>query len=213
MEYTDLLTFEQLRSGALSSIDNLTSIGLQAEDAIADVTQIIEDYLDRDLIVRKHTLLHEDIDYRYDTAVSTDATSNYSFYTNQWPVVEVESVTPSGFTLEIHPDGRRLYTDFDGDTQPIRQVEYFAGYRRADQSLSDLQNDLPDLGTEPEKLPRTIRQVATRLTVHFLKEMESNVLGSRTVQTTGPVTVTVEGADTSFVTRELRRLNRYRRLA
>lgn len=221
MAYTNLITIDELDSDAVSSLDVTGDVPYAAERAIEDVTALIEAHLDRKLIAREHLMLGRDIELEYDYDVSSDATSRYSFYAAEWPVLEAKEVTPEDFSLDVHPDERRFYTEIPMGTGAgrIRRVRYFAGYRRADQKLDDLPTGdgeaLDGLSEEPPVLPSDIRRVAGRLALHVLTDAKKGTIGRRSVDySLGDGNgVTVEGATEGFVQGELRKLDRHRSLA
>jgi len=67
----------------------------------------------------------------------------YSAWAEQWPVTEVQTTGYEG-------EPRKIY----GDADDVR-VDYIAGFRREDQTLSDLQQEVPAATVEPEPLPGT----------------------------------------------------------
>lgn len=214
-------THERLiRAGDVLS-ENLGSLDVDNVHAIERATEYatrqIEQYLERKLIVRERLDLGRNVDLEFDYDVSTDTISYYSYYTGDWPVLEPISVTPDDYTLQVHPDGRRFFTDIDSFDERIRRVRYFAGYRRRDQDLSSLQSEdgLSDLSTEPPLLPDDIRNVALRITIHRLQAMQGQGLGlgQRDLNVGAGQIVTAAEVDSGFVQRELQSLNDHRSIA
>jgi len=215
-----LITFAEVEGEALGSLPTVNgpkTLQEVTEKAIEYATRQIEEYLQRRLIVRPRTDLGRNVDLTFDYDVSTDDTSYYSFYTGDWPVLEPIEVFPDDYTLQVHPDERRFYTEFDNFDYAIRRVRYFAGYRRSEQTLSDLQavSELSDLSTEPPELPEDIRSTCLRITVHRLKAMkgEGLGLGERSFNVGAGQTVTASQVDPQFVQRELEALDKHRSVA
>lgn len=224
-DYQRLVTFYEVREEALGSFDVKDYYDATLR-AIEYATRQIEEYLQRDLIVRERLDLSRNIDLEYDHSVSTDSTSFYSFYTGDWPVLEVISVEPDTYTLQVHPDNRRLYTGFDNFDYAVRRVKYYAGYRRRDQVLSGAESTettlpagdgepLDGLSTLPPVLPAEIRSTCIRIVLHRLKAMhgEGIGLGERERTVSGGQTVRTASVDDGFVDRELSALDKHRSLA
>ena len=206
MAYTDLISLFELDRDALESLDVL-DIMPAAEGAIADVTRRIESYLDRELIVRKHTQAvtrWEWVANQYEANDVVDRTM--LTFADHWPVLE--AVTTG---LEVGPKADRL--KIDTDDAEAGTYTYFAGYKRADQTLSGLQDesDLSNLSVTPDDLPTDIRRVAVRLTLHELGVIDEQLLGKRRIEASGPVSVTVDAEDPGFERRELRKLDVHKR--
>jgi len=219
-EHQRLITFQELEDEALgglpSTVDG-SSLQEVAEKAIEYATRQIEEYLQRRLIARERTDLGRNVELEFDYDVSTNDTSFYSFYTGDWPVLEAIEVFPDDYTLQVHPDSRRFYTEFDNFNYAIRRVRYFAGYRRPGQTLADLQaiDELSELTTEPPPLPEDIRSTCLRLTVHRLQAMkgEGLGLGQRELRlSAGQVAQTAE-VDPDFPQRELESIDKHRSVA
>jgi hypothetical protein len=164
INYYDLITTEELERDSLESLSNLdlqTNVE-EFEAIVGDVTDTIDSYLDRGLIVKPYTKRYKYEDWKWD--YSQD---RFYAWAHEWPVVQITSTT-SSFTLS--DDKRRLFSE-----SPVyaEDISYFAGYRRADQSLSDLQavDGLSALTTLPALLPRDIRRAAIKLAVFEIQIM------------------------------------------
>jgi len=219
-EHQRLITFQELEEEALGSLPSTTdgsSLQDVAQKAIDYATREIEEYLQRRLIVRPRTDLGRNVELEFDFDVSTDETSFYSFYTGDWPVLEPIEVFPDNYALQVHPDERRFYTEFDNFNYAIRRVRYFAGYRRLGQSLTTLQevDELSALTTDPPPLPEDIRSTCLRITVHRLQAMkgEGLGLGQRELRLNAGQTVQTAGVDPDFVQRELASIDKHRSVA
>lgn len=141
---------------AFTSLNTGDADTLKALEAmIQGVTGMVEGAagLGRNLIVREYThyVQHEDWDW-------DEARDRFFIRAPQWPVVEIDT---SGFTIGTSTRSWQneqdliLYTSrFSG------LINYYAGYKRAEQTLVALQTPLPNLGTEPSDLPYDIREVA-----------------------------------------------------
>lgn len=203
-KYTDLLTPDELKVDALSSLgiditDKTTVSGLGGsyQDAailtIRDVTEAIESYLDRKLIVRKHK-----IDIRSHKWADNDALDEMQYYPPEWPVVQIET---SG--VEISNDSERFLSDTKKD-----EVEFYAGYKRRDQTLSNLQDELSDLDETPEDLPYDIRRVAVRLVLYELTQVKQGTVATSSVtKTAGNATSEITKARTDVYDDELQKLH------
>lgn len=228
MSYTDLLTYEDFARDALQGVE-LDGMGSAVEQAITDATVQIESYLKRKLIVRKHTQALTLADWKankyepYGSAGSVNYTGpgddrndhtlrrtgrhtdTMIAQADEWPVVQAETTG-----LSVGPKPHLLKTnDEDADAGTF---EYFAGYRRQDQDLSALQAELSDLTTLPDVLPPDIRRCAFALATYELVRAAEGTIGRRRVQTSGPVSITVDSADRGFPERELKRIDNYRKV-
>ena len=125
INYYDLITTEELERDSLESLSNLdlqTNVE-EFEAIVGDVTDTIDSYLDRGLIVKPYTKRYKYEDWKWD--YSQD---RFYAWAHEWPVVQITSTT-SSFTLS--DDKRRLFS-----LTPVyaEDISYFAGYRRADQN-------------------------------------------------------------------------------
>lgn len=205
MSYTDLIPYEDFARDTLQGVE-LDGMGSAIEAAITDATAQIETHLNRKLIVREHIqpiANGEWLPNEYDDPDLIEGTR--LAWADQWPIVQVETAGVSTFA-----DNRRLKVDAD-DADP-GSYTYFAGYRRQDQDLSALQAELSDLTTLPDVLPPDIRRCAFALATYELVRAAEGTIGRRRVQTSGPVSITVDSADRGFPERELKRIDNYRKV-
>ena len=183
---------------------------LQTVEAIIQgVTGIMEGAagLNRNLIVREYTHYFRYHDWDYDPARQL-----YFVHAPQWPVVEIDT---SGFTIGDSQHSWQgendliLYTSrFSG------AINYYAGYKRAEQILTDLQTPLPDLGTLPPDLPYDIRSKAINAVLKEFAERRQGP-GQRS-RTMNPAiqTTTVQEVIHDYIRRVCRLdINHHRKLA
>lgn len=138
------------------------------EGHIASVTAELEGYLRRRLIVRAHS----------DRPAWRGVCSTQRAYLRQWPVVQLD-------TEDVEMAGTSDEGEVAADPAPAT-VAYHAGYRRADQTLSDLQDEdaCPDLTETPALLPADIRQLALDYVLYRLSVQRVGVgLSSTSVDT------------------------------
>jgi len=216
MPYTDLITITDVTEantlGAM--IDRLSSdadVQREVERIITHVTEWMEADLGRRFIVqetRQGIARHEwsRDEYQDTTTVETQ----YVTWADEQPVVQVTA--PTGVSTSF--DGRKLVRD---EATPGVTI-YFAGYKRADQTLVDLQSEFPDLTETPDVLPALVKDTAIELVTILTKEMQQGRLGERSVERdVGTQTVRVDGLDTAQVDRIMSRLragyNRFQMLA
>lgn len=208
-QYTDLLIPAELKVDALRSLDIDVTDATQQSDmggsyqdaailAIRDVTEAIESYLDRKLMVRKW-----DVDIQRWQWEENKALGKVQHLPGHWPVVQVET---AGVT--ISNDGVRLLA---GDRKD--EAELYAGYKRRDQALADLQGELPALTETPDELPYDIRRVAMRLVMYELTQALQNTYAvSSVTKTAGGATAEITKARADVYAEELARLSTHRRL-
>lgn len=200
VDRTDLLTVDQLVVDSLESsalLDGLSTDDRTAiERVIGSVSRAIEQHLDRNLIVRQYSSFRPK--WRLFTERDSDNSDNeYYAWTDEWPVVEVETTDT---TIRIHEDEDRILADSKPDT-----VDLFAGYEREDQ---DATGDLSDLDTSPDTLPNDIRDAAVRLCLHRLRLGEEQLWGidERQVNVRGEA-ITTRSADPGFRSRVLSQID------
>lgn len=210
LRYTDLITPDDVKLDAINSLgidvtDATTVSGLDgsykdaAINTIKDVTEAIESYLDRKLIVRKW-----DIDIPVWKWEDNKALDDMQHYPRHWPVVQVVT---SG--VSISNDGVRLLSNTTQD-----EVEFYAGYRRREQDLTALQNDLASLTSLPAELPYDIRRVAFRLVMYELSMAQQNIYAlSSVTKTAGGATAEITKARSDVYGEELSKLHSHRRVA
>lgn len=227
LNYKALITLAEFRANILdaSSVAEDSSHDAAVEDVIENVTERIENYLRRRLIVRRHYEYYDYLYWRTDYSQSQASDTVYSAYLSQWPVVKVNDVNPAAVANpSIHQDTRRIHTTATnlglGDNG-IEQVDYFAGYRRADHTnLATLQadegaSDLADMDDTAFgltlELPWDIRQVCTRLVLYEIAHTASGKVGiGPGIQEIATSTFTQGAVPVDFVEQELRRLDHHR---
>ena len=218
----DIITFGDLLAGAFETISDLNERQPEAERIIAGVTATVERYIGRPVMATEHTQALTVGDWRpnkyepYGQAGSVSYTGPGAAYTlreteraattriaqaDVWPVIE--GVT-SGLTAGPKPHLLQV----DNENADAGEYTYWGGWSRDDQTADDFSG----LTTDPDPVPHDIRQVAIALTLYELVRATDGTMGRRRIQTSGPVSVTVDGSDTGFPMRELARLDHYKRL-
>lgn len=206
-KYTDLITRQQLIRDADKSEDLFDGGSLTSDEetlideSIRDATNDIERYLDRTVIVRKVDQGINRSKWRHDTG---QADTKYVAWAREWPLVQVETSN-----VKRNRNLRKL----ERSSPTTEVVTYFAGYHREGQSLSDLQNELPNLSTLPDRLPGAIRRVALVLSLHYILRARSGNLGvgDTITQTVGPQQVQIN-TTRRFVDDQLHKLSQFRRM-
>lgn len=225
LDYTAMLTFDDVRLGAQMSIPQLTENKAAVIQAIHHYSGLIEDEVHRPLMVRKY---RESIDFRHLERAYVNGVESHVWYPKQYPVVQVE-------------DGSANYTTDPDDVRRVvlpygwvsaAPVTYFAGYRRSDQDL-DILSAAPDpddpdvtplalLTTLPKVLPRNVQAVCLELVLARLFKASNKQYGTGTTRrqvgggTVGGVVVgghmtTVQAVDPTFEKETLKRLHVYKR--
>lgn len=200
LDYTALVTVDQVRKAMLGSGGKLadqladdTSEEYEAcEAVILDVTDDIERYLHRKLIVRHHTFVYRDTDWKARLGYrNADGHTLFSAWARQWPVVEVVDVdTDASFAVDVtiqdSSNGGQLLSYGPESlliTDPPYQLRGFAGFRRQDHvDLATLladegADDLATLTVLPPLLPGKIRRTALRLVISELRQQVEGVVG------------------------------------
>jgi len=197
MAYTDLTTYSEVQARAMEADATIDAEQAEVEAIITEASTRIASYLNRDVIATAHkqriyrnAWAHEPIG------------GSYVAWADQWPVVEVLT---DGYS---RLDDRKI----EGNTDDVL-IEYVAGYIRADQSLTDVQGRIPDATQTPDTLPTDIRNVCIRLVLYEVAETadDSLGLGQKEQAIGGANTLTVRGRDSAFYSRELAKLDRYKR--
>ena len=173
LPYTALVTPAEVQEAATGGV-RVDATG-QAElvgRAIEAVTEQIEGYLNRQLIVRSYRQRLITTDYRQPSLLALDG-DTYAAPLLAWPAVEIVTASTG---LEIYDDGRFVVTTAGaGHVAYDGTVTYFAGYRRADQTLETLQTVFPTLTVLPEQLPGDIRDFAVDAVLARLNERSVGV--------------------------------------
>lgn len=215
-QYTDLLTVDELKVDALNALNidvtdssTVSGMGGSYKDAailaIRDVTDQIQRYLDRKLIVRKWDIDIPSYKWAYNASLEKD-----QYYPPQYPIVQVDT---SGVT--ISNDSVRLLAATEK-----KEVVYYAGYKRRDQTVGGGSNDidtaangLDGLTGTPDDLPHNIRRVAFRLVMYELTmALQNTYATASTTKTTGQMTSEITKARTDVYEQELSKLHSHRRI-
>ena len=212
LPYWALITEADLTRDQLESL-TVDTTGEPVVEAIVSATHAIEQYLERQLIVRRYSMPV----YSGHWITGFDASGLYfRRFAEAFPVVEV--VSPSTVTIEDYrgKPGIRLRSS-DGQTAT---VDFFAGFRRREQNVEGLNNaedpDVPgvtplaDLTVLPPIVPRAITRKCTELTLLYLNVAASSLLGVGTyTQQVGMQTV-VQKQDTKAEDKILNDLRRFK---
>lgn len=230
MAYTDLITFERLLSANSGAVDALADIQDEAQDVITGVTSHIESYLQRPIIVRPyaqtvrrhHWERLDGLDTVRGHGIAHGGTREYGVYADAQPVIEVNST--GGAVGSVENTRSRF---LNGQKKQV-EVLYFAGWKRPDQILTDVDEEgaplppgiardaltrqigLEDLTVDPPIVPAVMQEVCINLCLHALAERDRN-LGTRTTRVIGGQNTTVEGVDPTFLSRQLSKLDSYQR--
>jgi hypothetical protein len=216
-----LTTFESVSNMLLRSDaeDKLASEVFQSggdfekegERAIGDASKQVTTYLSRDLIVKKYLILTKRGDWE-DVDRTPDSDYNFRLVLHrvrEWPVLAVEE------DVKIHME-RFLFAK----SRLSDNLNVYGGYRRDDQSLSDLSQDVQDQFSQDSDvpvLPEDIVGVVNRLSVYYAKVSIKGLIGiSEETQNIGQnlrTTVEKTERDKEYVKEELRKLQDYRLIA
>ena len=188
--WDDILTVEEVQDAALASSsaveENPSDV---VEDAVRDAQDRIATYLGMDPMVHR---LKQGIRAHEWLEDETLDPVQWRAWADHQPAVEVQS--PAEVT--IRHDGLQ----FLRDEPKALTADYHAGWRRSDQTLSDLDGsnsgDLTDLTTEPPALPGDIRRTAIALTLFQIVDAEHGQAIGQMTQAVGTAgTITVQGTD------------------
>lgn len=203
LPYWALLTVDDVRMGMFGSggevarqlADEDSEVYEAATAVIQDVTDDVEAYLNRDLIVRPQTLQFASADaagWRYRTAFRGPSESPMlrSAWARQWPVVQVTSVDGDeglvdDVTLMTAKRGGQIiaYDPAGQITSEPFEINALCGFRRRDHAdLATLKDDvaaevIDDLTVLPPILPGRIRAVALRLCVAEIRQQAEAIVG------------------------------------
>lgn len=158
--YTDLVAVGDVLEGALAEGNEIGNINLVP--FISGVTSDIETYLRRKLICRPWS--EHVTSGLWDPDFESPDGYPFSYYPRHWPVIEVTAPTSGIVFGTAEAGGQPLYVD----TPWAGTLTGFYGYRRHDQSLSDLQGEsgLSTLTATPDVLPYTIHVVAVEIVLY-----------------------------------------------
>ena len=168
VDYSSLLTADDVNEEAEDAFEfDLTDARSLAtvENIIREITGMMEGLLGRNIIVREYTHYFQYDDWMYD-----EARAVYVVRPTQWPVVEIDT---TGFSAATSRDAWQNEANLITYASRFSgAVNYYAGYRRDDQDLGNLQDggagegSLTDLGTLPGALPWDVRNVAMNLVLN-----------------------------------------------
>lgn len=237
LAYTALVSVQEVQQDALKSYTYASATDA-VKQAIMDATEAIEEHLGRALIVRKTTQnvaswqwrsIYDDRRFIERTSV-TGAETCYVF-AQEWPLLEVSTVSPTGLTTTIAPfrdETRRLILT---DSPQDAVLTTFTGYRRPDQVLASPATGQTDLNsvTDPDDasvqplsaltvlppvVPGLIRRRAVELALFYLGQAASGSYGRgrRMQQVGGGQMAVIEAVDVDYEQRLLRSLDGYRRV-
>jgi hypothetical protein len=223
LPHTALVTSDDVYSAALSNVDSADyEIDQQVIRVIRAVTEDIERYLNRRLIVRPFTWryigaqkdgwkLAERLGVAFPGVEDSLSTSfGLTAWARAWPVVEHDQTTDDLRLGEATPGGQRLFA-----SEYLEKIEGYAGYKRPGQTLSDLQGEsgLSGLTAAPDDLPWDVAEVACNLALYrlMLRKRGKQHVG-RVTQGTPESTWTLESIDQHYEHRQLGRIARYRRV-
>lgn len=209
MAHFDIITPDEIKRDAINSLSidvtDATSVsGIDgsykevAEQLITDTSRLIDSYLNKRVIVDRY---QPDI---YSDLWEYDSRKGKYFYYATYPVVQVDT---TGCT--ISNDKLRILS---GEVE--NELDYYAGYKRSDQTLSDLQSQFASLTGTPDNLPDDIRRVCQKIVMFELDMAINNTYAqSSRTQTMGNATSEITRLQTDFVESELGKLYRYKQLA
>lgn len=168
VSFDALITVDELQEATFGSysIDLANNYNAAVSRKIENVSALIEQYLDRKLIVSKHTV------FPYWTERDNDD-YQFAYVVKEYPIVEI-------VTSDVNKiDDLRI-----GANNKIDEVEYYAGYKREDQTLSDLQAEFSGLSNTPKNLHPAIKEVAIALTLYEINRAMNRAYGYGTRTTT-----------------------------
>lgn len=208
LSYTALITASEVETAAMSNFSEVDFTGSDqdhVEDIIEDVTDSIEQYLDRRVIVRKYK--DQPVPawrWNYD-----EIREDYVHMPPNRPIVQVET---DGVSVGTDEHGEDVYL-LSGNTQE-EEVTFYAGYKRGGQTLSDLQSAIDDtLDTTPDDIPGAIRRAALKLVLYEIDlELQAmHAKSSRDVNNAGSL-ITLNQPRTDVYEQELDKIAQYRNL-
>ena len=218
LSYQALVSEDDIQRDAIKSLPiSFDTYQSAIRQAIHDMGRVVENYLQRKLIVQKYTESVYYFHWRYDWGFNRTDTLLHDY-----PIVQIISVTDihnEDITDEysIHPETSKRETRIVGTDIKQVTVEYYAGYRRDDgESLSDIQNysdNHGDLDTLPPVLPSEIRSVTTELVLHRLTLASNQQLGmGERITGIGLSDIKAAPPDRHFIEERLAMLAEHRRI-
>lgn len=213
----DLTTLDRVSDSILKSdaedaltrevFDSSGQFSDEGERGVASASRRVKSYLNRELIVLEKRSLLRSSDW-VEKDRTPDDTYVYRlkyFRIREWPVLSVSEDT------KVLKD-RDIYAPDD----TLSQINYFSGYRRQDQVLSDFPSNVQsEFSSEDDipVLPETIEDVVINLSVHFAMIRISGLVGKEvSQQEIGDFSTTVrrERARDNYEINQLNRINDYR---
>ena len=208
LNYDAIMSVEDVQKELRDSVPGLdfsdaTDL-LFIETIIGEVTRSIESILDRNIIVIQHRQYTQYSHWRYD-----NARGSYWVYADAMPIVEIDT---AGFSSG-KSNASRLNDIITYSSGFSGAITYYSGWKRPEQTLSDLNAELPDLGTLPSNVPEDIRSVAIQGIMHRISERNHGPgMRSRTISP-AVQTVTINSPMMNFLEDAVnRRLVRYKAL-
>lgn len=191
----DLLTVQELADDAYKSfsIDLVNNFPVETERVIGDITELVQEFLDRGLIVRDVTIFPQEWEWE-----ANPAKGKFELIVKDYPIVEVKT---EGAMKAIDSERK-----IDANSR-LNKIRYFGGYRREDQTLTNLQAEHSDLTTLPKILHRGIRRCAVALTIYEIGRALAQTYGRSTQQmNTGDVNVVINRERDDVYRSELRKI-------
>lgn len=215
--YTALLDRPQFVQDTVNSLlINPTEKKAAIDQALLDMTNLLEDRIDRLFIVREYV---EIIPYDLWTRIPGDANKlRWQAPAEDFPLVQILSPT----TVTISPFSRKR-RHFMIDTPESVEVKYFAGYRRGDFTLAMLQaaKDPDDnaatlplalLTVLPLVVPAGLRGGCMELALGRINQAAAKTFGTGSArQQIGDNFTTIQSKDKNFVEDIIDRLVGYRK--
>ena len=209
LSYDALVTVDEVQRASLDSLEaSFEDIEVlnETESVIHAVTERINGYMGRKLIVHQYIARYDDLYWQVDWSLDQETDTYVAAYTTEWPIVEVDSVTPTtASNPTIHASKRQLVTTLSNAVTPIRTVTTFAGYRRADHTSVAVLKAATNLegtavcancDTLPMLLPKDIQEVAMEMVLSRLNYRLTGLYGMRNLTFQAGVNpITVAGGD------------------
>ena len=232
LPYNALVTVDDIVRDSIDTVTidtNNNQFTNAISEAILDVTGYVENYLDRQLVVRKYK---QWIEY-YDWHSTGTRYGTYECYALHWPIVEIVSVYSNTskeivdddvVTLEEAPLIPKRYQRFITRYPGNYELEYYAGYKREHSTLTGIQaytdpddaseTPLSGLTSLPPTLPYEIRKIVTELVLERLYKASNQLFGTpkRSGRTGDERTGVEANRDTGRFRHRLADLTKYRRV-
>jgi len=217
VDTSDLTTFESVSTSILKSdaedaltrevFDPIGDFSKEGKLGISSASRRVKDYLTRELIVDKQLIFLARRDWREpDRIPNQDYTYRLAYpRIRDWPVHSTKQDT-------VIIGERKVFSP----TRNLDQIEYIAGYRREDQTLTDFPQyiqDEFDNESDIPVLPATITDVVNNIAVHNAVLKISGLIGkSVSEQQVGDFNTTVrrEQARSEYPKQQLKRIQSHR---